>query len=140
MHHSELIDAVRSEVRYSYSRSAGPGGQNVNKVNTKVTARLPLSVLSGLGHVRLEQIERRLKGRINTNGELLVHVQEERSQARNREIATQRLIDLVLGALVQPRRRRPTRPSSAAKRARLEAKRRRSRTKVNRRRTDRDEE
>lgn len=140
MRHSELIETIQANTQYSYSRSAGPGGQNVNKVNTRVTARLPLASLDALGEQTLGRVRRRLSGRMNSEGELLIHVQEERSQARNRQIAEQRLIDLVLAALVEPKRRKPTHPSQGAKRARVDAKKHRGRTKERRRSHGLDED
>lgn len=108
----------------------------MNKVNTRVTARLPLDSLPLLDRGHVEMARSRLAGRLNADGEVVVHVQEERSQARNREIARERLLTLVLGALSEKRRRRPTRPSKAARSARLENKRKRSQAKANRRRVD----
>lgn len=138
MDDQEFMDRIDANLSFSFSRSSGAGGQNVNKVSTRVTARLPLESLTWLSDRQVELLRSRLGGRINSEGELTVHVQEERSQARNREIAVERVHTLLLAALEERRRRRPTKPSKAARRARLDAKRRRSLTKVNRRRVDRD--
>lgn len=134
----QITDRIDSLISFSFSRSSGAGGQNVNKVSTRVTARLPLASLTWLTDPQVERLKGRLRGRINSDGELTVHVQEERSQARNREIAVERLRALLLAGLEERRRRKPTKPSKAARRARLDAKRRRGLTKAYRRRVDRE--
>lgn len=138
MNERDIIDRIDENLTFTFSRSSGAGGQNVNKVNTRVTARLPLASLTWLDERRLELLRSRLAGRINAAGEIVVHVQEERSQARNREIAVERLRALVVAALEERRRRRPTKPTKAARRARLDTKRRRGRTKAFRRDVDED--
>ena len=108
---SELIREQRPIVR----PLGRPRGQNVNKVATKAAARLPLSSLSFLTEEGRGMLETRLANRINADGEIVVAVQDTREQARNREIAVDRLSDLVSMALRRPRRRVKTRPSRASR-------------------------
>ena len=131
----ELAPGVRipeSLARFSYASSSGPGGQNVNKRATKAELRISLSDLPMPGDalVRL----RGLAGRYLTDaGELVIAADEHRSQAQNRSACLERLRELLVRALVRPKRRRPTRPSRGSVERRLESKRAVSRRKQSRR-------
>jgi ribosome-associated protein len=116
------------ELVFVTSRSGGPGGQNVNKLETRVTVRLDLASPS-LDDEQRRRLRERLATRINRAGVLQVTSQRHRTQAANREAAAGRLIELLRDALAERKPRRPSRPSRAARARRLEAKRRRSRRK-----------
>ena len=133
MNTSLLHQAIRSAAKMSFSRSGGPGGQNVNKVNTKVTLRLNLDDLSGLNEAEGMRLRETLAPRLTGEGELLVNASEERSQRTNLERAYARMEFLIVNAARIPRIRRPTKPSLAAREERLRCKQRRSLKKAERR-------
>jgi ribosome-associated protein len=128
-----LRTSIRGASEAAYSRSGGPGGQNVNKVNTRVTLRIPLSCLAGLSEAELARLREQLAGRITKEDELIVNADGERSQRTNQEQAYARLEALIAAAARLPKRRRPTKPSRAAREARIHAKRLHSETKKDRR-------
>ncbi len=121
------------ELVETFSPSGGPGGQHANKASTRVELRFSVEHSSVL---RPEQ-KRRVVGRVGP--ELRVVADDERSQARNREIARTRLAETLAQALVPPRRRVKTRPSRGSKERRLQAKRETSQKKDQRRRPSTDE-
>ena len=113
-----------SEIAIRVSRSSGPGGQHAQKSSTRVEALFDVETSSALTDAQ----KRRVLARA---GSLLRAVaQDERSQARNRELAIERLVEKLRDALAVPRKRKATKPTAAARRRRLETKRRRARTKA----------
>ena len=116
----------KSELWFTASRSGGPGGQHVNKVSSKVTLHWDVAGTGVLDEQERARVMEALGSRLTGDGVLQVHSDESRSQHTNREIAQKRLARLVREALVEPTPRRPTAPSRAQKRRRLDNKKRRS--------------
>jgi len=127
-----LYDALQAAAEWTFARSSGPGGQNVNKVNSKAVLSVPLDRLTPLSDHQRAVVAAKLASRI-FDGALTVHVQDTRSQLENRELALRRLEALVREALIPVKARRATKPSRASKERRLTAKRTVSRNKQGRR-------
>jgi ribosome-associated protein len=125
-----------AELEYRASRSGGPGGQHVNTSSTRVEVWWDVATSPSLSEEQRARLLTRLASRLDSSGRLRLVSSGSRSQLRNREDATARLREVVVEALHVPKRRRPTRPTKASKTARLEAKRRRSSRKRERRRPD----
>lgn len=115
-------------IRVSFVRSSGPGGQNVNKRSTKAQLRLSLDQIP-LPPRAMARLERLARGVITNERELLIESDETRSQARNRRACMDRLRDLVMRAVIEPKQRRATKPSKGSIRRRLEDKKKRGETK-----------
>jgi ribosome-associated protein len=133
MDRSALRGSIFTKASVEFSRSSGPGGQNVNKVNTKVTARIALGDIEGLSDAERFLVLSKLANRITRENEIVIQVQEERTQGANREIALIRLADLVLKAAIRPHPRIRTKPTRASRERKLAAKKARGETKSNRR-------
>ncbi len=123
----------QSEVQYRFVRSSGPGGQHVNKTETRVELLFDVAHSPSLDDVQRQRVLSRLKNLIDQDGVLHLTAQSERSQLRNREIVTLRFQEVLAAALRTPKKRRPTRPSAASKARRLDSKKRRGQIKQLRR-------
>ncbi len=123
---NQTVKILQDELTFSASRSGGPGGQNVNKVNTRVTLRFDVAGSPSLSADQKQTLLARLPGRITREGILQITSQQHRSQAANRQAAVERLVEMLRKALARPKPRRKTRATYASKQRRLETKRRRS--------------
>ena len=121
-----------SEFTFATSRSGGPGGQNVNKVNTKVELRFSVKDSVILTNNEKIKIFSRLKTRINKEGELIVVAQSERSQQKNKSVAIDTFYKLMTIALRTVKKRKSTRPTRTSIEKRLQQKKDRSRIKESR--------
>jgi len=129
MKHLPITDEVTvpaADLSWSAARSSGPGGQNVNKVATKVTLRFDLDATDALTQAQKRRLRQLAGRRLDAEGGVLVSAQAERSQTQNLERARANLRKLILSSLVAPRRRVATKPSKSQKRRRLQEKRRQS--------------
>ncbi len=118
----EQKNQLISELKFSASRSSGPGGQNVNKVNTRVELRFFISDSEVLTIEEKERLFVKLKNRINAEGELILTSQSERSQLANKEKVTELFFTLIEKALTVPKKRKKTTPTAASRIKRLESK------------------
>ena len=116
----------RGELDVRVSRSGGAGGQHVNKTSSRVEIFWNVRTSRALTDEQRARLTERLSSKLTTEGSIRVVASDMRSQSRNREIAEERLAELIRRALVVPKRRRATRPTRAAKEARLEGKKRQS--------------
>ena len=114
---------LESEFVYSTSRSGGPGGQNVNKVSTKVELRLNLLISPSFSEEEKAIIFNKLKNKINKESEIILISQSERTQLMNKVLVTDKFYDIISKALTTKKKRSPTRPTLSSKIKRLEGKR-----------------
>jgi ribosome-associated protein len=122
-----------SEIVLDYARAGGPGGQNVNKVETKAILRFSVPLSRAFAPVQRERILAKLASRLTTEGEIVIHASRFRDRARNVEDARERLAAALGKALEEPRARRKTKPTRGSDRRRLEGKKQRSEIKRTRR-------
>ena len=124
------VESIRSEIAFRFSRSSGPGGQHAQKSSTRVEALFDVEESSGLTAAERRRVLEKLGPVVRSIA------QDERSQLRNRELATDRIVEQLRQAVKVQRKRRPTKPTAASKERRLDEKKRRGQTKQLRREPD----
>ncbi|MEM1338831.1 MAG: alternative ribosome rescue aminoacyl-tRNA hydrolase ArfB [Bacteroidota bacterium] len=127
---------VLGELKFQAARSSGPGGQHVNKVSSKVVLCFNIEASGGLTTTEKERLVKRLSGRLNKKGLLVLQCDETRSQHKNKGILTKRFLDILQSNLKVPKKRRPTTPSKSAIEKRLQSKKIASKKKANRKPPD----
>ncbi|HWL00604.1 MAG TPA: alternative ribosome rescue aminoacyl-tRNA hydrolase ArfB [Parapedobacter sp.] len=125
-------DLLLPFVQFQTSRSGGAGGQHVNKVETKVTLLFDIAAATLFSEAEKARLRKQLSNRLQSEGLLQISSQETRSQLRNKEVALQKLAELLSDALKTEKPRKATKPSKAAVQKRLDAKRQQSLRKINR--------
>ena len=116
-------ESIRSEIAFRFSRSSGPGGQHAQKSSTRAEALFDVEESAGLSEAERKRVLTKLGPVVRAIA------QDERSQLRNRELATERILEQLREAVKVRRKRRPTKPTAASKERRLDEKKRRGRTK-----------
>ncbi len=137
----EITDSLTlpgAELRESFARSGGPGGQHVNKTESKAELRWNPADSGALTDAQREALLARLGNRLTTTGDLVVTSERTRDQSRNRDDARRKLAAIIRAALIPPKPRKPTRPTNASRRRRLSTKKHRGTLKRTRRPPDED--
>ncbi|MGD9591056.1 MAG: alternative ribosome rescue aminoacyl-tRNA hydrolase ArfB [Candidatus Berkiella sp.] len=119
---SPEISIKNAEIAFSFIRSPGPGGQNVNKVSTAVVLRFNINTSTSLSDEIKENLYKKFPSKITANGEIIIKASRYRTQLSNKEDALTRLALMIIQAAHKPKKRLKSKPSKAAKQKRLDAK------------------
>jgi ribosome-associated protein len=130
---SPRIQIPLDEFEFTFARSGGPGGQNVNKVNSKAQLRWSVTRTQSLPADVLGRFLMKYANRLTTDGDLILTSQKYRDQPRNMDDCLEKLRILIAAVATPPKRRRPTKPTAASKKRRIESKRQKSKKKQQRR-------
>ena len=122
----DSLSIPRSELDVRVSRASGAGGQHVNKTSSRVEIFWNIAGSRALSDEQRARLLDKLSSKLTTDGSIRIVASDMRSQSRNRDLAEERLVETVRRALIVPRKRKPTRPTRAAKEARLDSKKRHS--------------
>lgn len=114
--------ALIKELEYKAIRSSGPGGQHVNKVSSKIVLSFNLGASTVLKEEEKDLLRKAIATRLTNDEVLMLACDVSRSQAANKEMVTERFLEIIKAGLIKPKKRKPTKPSKAAKKRRIEAK------------------
>lgn len=132
----KFIEIIIKDLKFSFSRSSGPGGQHVNKVNTRVTLSWDIQNSQVINEDQKRRLLKKLKSRITTGGVLLLSSQTGRSQLANKQDTINKLEELLQKAFAKKKKRKPTKPSKGAILKRLDQKKKHSEKKLRRMKPD----
>ena len=136
---SPSVKIPLDEFEFTYARSSGPGGQNVNKVNSKALLRWPILVSPNLPAAVRERFVAKYGSRLTNEGDLLISSQQSRDQGQNTQDCLDKLREMLVSVLQPPKRRRPTKPTRSSQKARGEAKKQNAQKKEHRRKPKMDD-
>jgi len=119
---NKLIDRIAPELELTTARSSGPGGQNVNKVASKVILRFNITHSEVLSEIEKAKLQSYLKNKLTNDGDLIIMAEENRSQLRNKKLVFQKLASIIQSAFFRPKKRKPTNPTKASVQKRLKTK------------------